>query len=249
MSDNTLAGASSFSVEQLRYLVEVAARPSFRSAANHLHLSSAALTRQMTNLEDRLGVSLFNRTNNGIRLTAAGTEVHQRAVQILREIDRLREAAHDADRAVSGVLSIACYPVHVERILGRTIGTFRRQFPHVRFDLSQMRDDRRRTWGDVLFEELRSGEVDLAMGPPHHYKGVTGMRMYDARIVALVPDGDPYRTAGSIPIRALQNRPLLMAPEGFFSRERVSTEAHAAGFEINVVAHSSSPAALLAGVS
>lgn len=245
MSDRATLGAQGLTFAQLEYLVEVGRGQSFRSAATHLHMSVSNVSRQIANLERLLGVVLFERRPDGVRLTAAGHDVYKEATRILQAVNRIAERGRDADRSIQGVVSIACYPVHVERLLGRVIGTFRRKFPQVRIDLSQMRDDRRRTWGERLFDEVRKGDVDLAMGPPHATGGLRGMRVYDARIVAMVPDDDPYRFAKSMPIHAFEKRPVLIAPNEFFSRERVSTEARVAGFELDVAAQSSSPTALL----
>jgi DNA-binding transcriptional LysR family regulator len=69
---------------------------------------------------------------------------------VINSIDRLEEFAQNLAAGQDGTVSIACYPVHIERFLGRVIGSFRLDHPRVRFDLTRLRDDRRRGLGRSL---------------------------------------------------------------------------------------------------
>ena len=219
-----------------------------RRASERLHITPQAVGAQVKKLEQELGVVLFERGRGGSRLTSAGGEILEHARRILKSSTRLIEFAEGVTLGDAGSLSIACYPVHVERMLGSVLGKFHAKLPQVRIDLSQMRDDRRRGWGTSLFEELRDGQVDVAIGPKHDGPeyGLTGCQLYIARIVALVPENHAFRHSGSIPVAELAQQPLLIAPDGFFSRQRVSQAAREAGFELTVAFQSSNPPALLA---
>lgn len=247
MSDTSEFPQPKLKLESVHLFVRTANESSFRKAADKLNMSPAAVKEHVDNLERDLGITLFERSRTGIRLTRAGQEILQQADQILRASNRLTEYAKGLGDGSSGTVSIACYPVHVERFLGNVMGDFAKEHPGVRIDLSQMRDDRRRTWGRSLFEELRDGHVDLAIGPPHVQSGLglDGFKIYIARIVALLPDSDDDRGSKSIPISMLKGKPLLIAPEGFFSRERVTQAARESGFELTVALQSSNPPALL----
>jgi len=228
----------------------VAARePSLRAAAEKLHVSVPALSGRLRQLSKDLGeVSLMESDRTGTKLTAVGREVLAYAERLLKSARRLEEFAAGVVVGAEGSVSIACYPVHVERILGEAIARFRKSYPEIRLDFSQMRDDRRRTWGRTLFEELRDGDVDLAVGPPHvgDEYGLDGFRLYLAKIVALVPDGHPFRNSPEIPIAELRHSNLLIAPEGYFSRERVQEAARDAAVSLTVKVDSANPPALLA---
>ncbi|MGV8896345.1 MAG: LysR family transcriptional regulator [Rhodoglobus sp.] len=232
----------------LHSFVAAAGAKSIREAAVQLNLSAPALNDRLRQLEKDLGVKLLESSNTGTKLSVVGREVLDYAQRVLKSHGRLSEFAKGAKNGTLGSLSIACYPVHVERLLGNVLGQYVIDHPGIRVDLSQMRDDRRRTWGRSLFEELRDGDVDLAIGPPHvgDEYGLSGFRLYAARIVAMLPDQHQLRREPSIQISALRGLPLLIAPEGFFSRERVREAARDAGFALSVMAQSSNPPALLA---
>jgi LysR family transcriptional regulator, hydrogen peroxide-inducible genes activator len=232
-------------VEQIRYFLELARTSSQRKAAEALGTTQPNLGNKVRELEKALGMTLVSTTKRGTELTDQGRQLVERAEAFIKEYNRLVLHARNLRGGETGVLSIACYPVHVERFLSRVIGRFRREHPNVELDLTQMRDDRRRAWGRTLFDELVEGEVELAMGPPHISLGLSGIKAYDARLVAMVDDAHTHRHEETIPITELKGENLLIAPEQYFSRERVSAAAEEAGFSIHVSAQSSSPTALL----
>jgi DNA-binding transcriptional LysR family regulator len=232
-------------IQRLQCFVEAAEQQSFRRAAEALHLTQPALSQHIQMLEKSLHVSLFERSAKGTHLTPFGQQLLIRAKAVMNSIDRLEEFAQNLAAGQDGTISIACYPVHVERFLGGVIGSFRRDYPRVRFDLTRLRDDRRRGLGRSLLEELRDGDVDLAMAPPDPKMDLGGVKVYDAKILALVPDTDPRRHQPTIPIADLRDRPVLIAPPRYFSRQAVEAIARKAGFSLRVEADSSTPSALL----
>ncbi|MDN6716891.1 MAG: LysR family transcriptional regulator, partial [Lacticaseibacillus paracasei] len=89
----------------LRYLVAIADAGTITAAANAIHISQPALSRQMQELETELGTKLFNRKSRAISLTANGTYLVNRARQILTLTDAAVADIVD-DHAVSGTLAI-----------------------------------------------------------------------------------------------------------------------------------------------
>jgi DNA-binding transcriptional LysR family regulator len=232
-------------VQRLQCFVEAAEQQSFRRAADALNVTQPALSQHIQVLERILRVSLFERSAKGVRLTPMGQQLVARARVVLNSVERLEEFADNLAAGQDGTISIACYPVHIERFLGSVIGAFRRDYPRVRLDLTRLRDDRRRGLGRSLLEELRDGEVDLAMAPRDPKLSLEGIKVYDAKILALVPDSDPYRHRPTIPVDSLKGRPVLIAPPKYFSRRSVENLARESGFDLQVEADSSTPSALL----
>jgi DNA-binding transcriptional LysR family regulator len=75
-------------LRQLRHFTAVASHGNFSRAAKALHLSPAALSRQVKGLEDELGVALFKRESNRISLTHSGQIFFQEASEILARVDK-----------------------------------------------------------------------------------------------------------------------------------------------------------------
>src|SRR5216684_3334081 len=74
-------------LRHLRYFAAVAAHGSFSRAANQLHLTQPALSRQVKSLEDEIGVALIVRGQNTISLTLAGEDFYEEAKDILARVD------------------------------------------------------------------------------------------------------------------------------------------------------------------
>ena len=98
------------SLRQLQYAVAVADTLSFRAAAERCHVAQPSLSAQLAQLEDALGVRLFERDRRRVLPTAAGRDLVDRARRVLREADDLVEAARRARDPLSGRLTIGVIP-------------------------------------------------------------------------------------------------------------------------------------------
>ncbi len=87
------------SLTQITYFVAVAEEQHVSRAARRLHISQPPLSRQIRNLEDELGATLFRRTPRGMELLPAGARFLAHARSILAEVDAAREAVVGTTRA------------------------------------------------------------------------------------------------------------------------------------------------------
>lgn len=234
------------SFQNLEILALVDQCGSFTSAAKVVSLSTPSVRDHIAALEQALGAPLVDRTPRGTLLTPQGRQVLKRGREIIESAERLQEFCLAAASASGGVLSIACYPVHLERFLAAVLGEFRQLMPDVKLDLTRVRDDRRRNLGRSLFDEMRHGDVELAMGPPQPTRDLSGIHLYDAKIVLMLPNEDLNRHRSSVSVRVLKGRPVLAAPRDYFSREKVVQACKAEGFDLIVEIESASPPALIA---
>jgi len=94
-----------FTLRQLQYVVAVADELSFRRAAERCHVSQPSLSAQLAQLEDALGVRLFERDRRKVILTAAGGDLVARARRLLVDADDLVAAGRRASDPLSGALN------------------------------------------------------------------------------------------------------------------------------------------------
>jgi LysR family hydrogen peroxide-inducible transcriptional activator len=99
-----------FSLRQLQYCVAVAEQLSFRKAAGQCRVSQPSLSAQLAQLEEMLGVRLFERNKKRVLLTAAGRELVERAERLLVEAADLAEAAKRVGDPLAGTLRIGVIP-------------------------------------------------------------------------------------------------------------------------------------------
>lgn len=141
----------------LRHFLKVVERRTITGAADALNISQPALTRSIRQLEQIIGVSLFERLPTGVALTRQGEVLARRAKLMELEYRHALAEITALDQGLAGVLRIGAGPVWITTILPKVISDFHQQFPKVKIQL---------TSGviDTLFPSLLEGETDLVCG-------------------------------------------------------------------------------------
>ncbi len=119
----------------LRYFLTVAREQTISGAAQTLHLSQPTLSRQMLDLEEELGVTLFLRGNRKITLTEEGMLLRKRAEQISDLVRKTEEDLAAAEDAVRGTICIGAGESHTFRTLAKSIRELLTDQPGIRIDL------------------------------------------------------------------------------------------------------------------
>lgn len=147
-----LSGLIMDTTSRLLMLLEVVERGSFAKAAETRNIDRSVISKQISRLEDDLGVRLLNRTTRSFSLTAAGAEMIKKAAELrelLSETVRLAENYHQEPR---GVLKITSSTIIGRRYLQPVINDFQKRFPQVEVELRL----------DDKFVDLVSEGFDLA---------------------------------------------------------------------------------------
>ncbi|MFC0599040.1 LysR family transcriptional regulator [Streptomyces palmae] len=191
----------------LRSFVAVAEEGSLTRAAERLYVSQPALTKQIRQLEGRLGVPLFTRSRAGMALTEPGRTLAQRAPALLAEWDRtLRETRGAADRAAR-VLRVGFLASAANEATSRIVAEFGRRRPGWRVEMRQA------AWSDPS-AGLAEGDVDVAL-LRLPFPGQQALRVEvlfsEDRWIAL-PAGHPLAGRELIAFRELWDEPFVAAP-------------------------------------
>lgn len=173
-------------LRQMRYFLTVAEEGQITAAAKKLHMEQPPLSRQIRQIEEELGVVLFDRSGKRLRLTPAGERLRDRAAGLLLQLEETMTEVRELDDGVRGVLSVGAV-VSCTSLLPGPLSRFRALYPQVRFKLSE---------GDhhLLGERLDRREIELAVARlPFEAPG--GAERYAIKtlpsdpIVALLPAG------------------------------------------------------------
>ena len=119
----------------LRSFLAVAREQSISGAARVLHITQPSLSRQIMDLEDEMGVKLFERGNRKITLTRQGVFLHKRAGQIMELVQKTREEMAVAEEEVSGSIHIGAGETRAFRALAASVHALIAQYPAVHFHL------------------------------------------------------------------------------------------------------------------
>ena len=141
-------------IDDIDAFVAVIRCQSISHAAESLDLTQPAITRRVQNFEQALGVELFDRNTKPLKPTAMGTQVYQKCLAILREMDSLRELVA-SDTPPSGLLRLGVPQTIGDVVLLDALKHMRGQFPDLRAQVVT-------GWGSHLIGKIENGELDAA---------------------------------------------------------------------------------------
>ncbi|TIM31635.1 MAG: LysR family transcriptional regulator [Mesorhizobium sp.] len=175
-------------LRHLRYAVAAAHYGSFRRAAEALGIKQSSLSRRIRQMEDRLGVSVFERSSSGVRLTTAGNEILRTSQHLVDGLEHMVASAKAAGRGEAGQLSFGFYTSLSAGNLRASLMEHARRFPEVEIRMVEAARAN-------LFASLRHGQLDIAIitGEPAAREG-EAMALWSERIMVALPESHPLAT-------------------------------------------------------
>lgn len=204
-------------LRQLEYMVAVAEHGTFGAAADAVHVSQPAMSSQIAELEQRLGVALFERDRNGARLTVDGEAVLEAARAVLVELDHLVETAEVRTGDLVGPLTIGVIPTMAPYLLPTVVRETRRRYPLAELTLVESKTA-------DLVDAVESGAIHvglLATPVPEVGPGIASVELARDPFVLALPEGHPYAGRARLPQGALASIPMLLLEEGHCLRSHV----------------------------
>ena len=200
---------------QLQVFEAVARHLSFTHAAEELFLTQPAVSMQVKQLENVVGIPLYEQLGKSIHLTEAGKLMLRYSTEIRNQVNEAEKELDDLKGTEGGLLQIAVAST-VNNFAARLLSEFCQQYPRIRvsFDVTNRA---------TLLKKLEANESDLAlMGSPPDEMELIGEPFMDNPLVIIAPPNHPLVGEKDIPLRKLKNDPLLMREVG--SGTRVAME-------------------------
>jgi DNA-binding transcriptional LysR family regulator len=209
--------------KQLRSFIEVVRQGGFTQAARTLHVSQSAVSKQVAQLEQSLGVVLLDREASQIRPTAAGNVVLQRAEEmlllrkgLLRELDDLSDLAR-------GDLRLGLPMLGGETLFAELFAEYRRRYPNINIQLLE--------GGSLTIEQaIMSGELEVGGSLTPDDPTFAYQPFCDESLDVLLPSGHPLAENGEIELAELADTPFLMYQRSFVLNNRLIQACQQVGF-------------------
>ena len=175
----------SIEIKHLRYAEAAERCGSFRKAADLLALKQSNLSRRIRHLEEQLGVALFERTNGGVRPTAAGRDFVNGVRRVLNDLQIVVDGAKAVGRGEAGYLTIGFYTSLSAGNLRASLVEYGRRFPQV--EIKTIEGSRTR-----LFDGIQNSMIDIAIvtGEPASDCN-RAMVLWSERIIVALPEDHP----------------------------------------------------------
>jgi LysR family hydrogen peroxide-inducible transcriptional activator len=212
-------------LRQLRYFASLARHRHFGRAAESCRVTQPALSMQIRELEEEIGVELVERRTGEIALTATGTEVARRAERILASAQNLVDFARHRE-ILAGPLKLGVIPTLAPYLLPKLLPRLQSTYRSLELQL-------RETQTASLLDELISGDLDCAMlALPIDHADVDTFPLFKDRFLLAMPAGEPKPRR---PLKAddVDQHRLILLEEGHCLRDQAlafcSGRSHDAG--------------------
>jgi len=192
-------------LRHLRYFVAVAEALNFTKASARLRVAQPALSRQMTDLEDEIGVDLMKRSPRGVTLTAEGKLFLDEVRELLKRADESVEKVRALARGEYGELHVGYAPSPTVEILPPALAAFQKTVPRVKVLLHDLASDE-------LIAGLQNGRLELAImvQPAGLTTGIQFEVMRTYPLCVAMTAVHPFARMKSIPLEQLATEPLVV---------------------------------------
>jgi LysR family transcriptional regulator, carnitine catabolism transcriptional activator len=191
-------------LRHLEAFVAIAAAGNFTRAAAVLHISQPALTVQIRQLEENIGVKLLDRNTRTVKLTRIGQQLAPVIARVLRDIEAVLHDAHEMAAGVRGTVTVAALPSVCSTILPRIIAAFRQDHPGISVVLKDAVSPK-------VLAMVKSGEVDFGVGSFTDVDaGIQVTPLFTDHMKLVVPRDCPLARKRAIQLKHLVGLPLIL---------------------------------------
>lgn len=176
----------------------------FLTVVREVHITQPTLSRQLSQMEEEVGVKLFHRGTRRITLTNEGILLRRRAEEILQLVDKTEKELIEQEEQVEGKISIDCGEIAAVQVLPELIKTFREKYPRVTFDIFTAA-------ADLVKEQMDRGLLDIGL-----LLEPVDMEKYDfirpevkEKWVVLMRSDSPLAEKRSVTAKDLSELPLM----------------------------------------
>ena len=226
---------------QLRYFVKIVEAGSFSRAATTIHVAQPALSQQIAELEERLGVKLLQRSARGVTPTAAGEVLLREASAILHQLDQLPGIVRSSSGEPEGAVSLGLAYSLANSLIGPLVRRVQTSLPKVKLKLSDAASR-------ALEEGVAANSLDMAVVYEDELVSAFSRRPIFRQRMYLIGSEPAFNNTASVSIDDIAKLPLVLPglPNG--RRSLIDRAFAERGFLPNIVAEAETLSSELSAV-
>jgi DNA-binding transcriptional LysR family regulator len=218
---------------QLLLLIALDDYRNIHRAADELHMTQPAASKQIKDLEEMLNVRLFDRLPRGMEPTIYGETMIRHARMALTSLSLAHDDISALKAGLAGQVEVGVIMTPAMALLPRAIARIKEQAPLLRIGV-QLEPS------NVLMDQLKRGTLDFMIGRILEKEGSTGLvyeELTDEPACAVVRPGHPLLERKDLQLKDLAERPWILPPHGSIMRHRFDMMFRRAGLQppVNVV--------------
>lgn len=195
-------------LRDLEYIVALDKTRHFGQASALCHVSQPTLSAQVKKLEDYLGVTIFERDNKNVMVTAQGRSIVEKAREIVEAADHLKDMARNMQAPEQRPLMLGAFPTLAPFLFPLAVPSLRRSFPKMQVFLTEEKTEN-------LIRQLKDGNIDAALlALPVREDGLEHAVLFTEPFYAALPADHPLAKQKIVPLRELADEDLLLLEEG-----------------------------------
>ena len=230
-------------LRQMRYFDALAAARHFGRAADLVHVSQPALSAQIMEMEEHLGVKIVERARGNTILTRKGTEILAHIRAILIEVERLEQTARRGEGILEGLMRIGIIPTVAPYLVPQLVPHLRRAYPAIEIELREAVTDR-------LVADLAEGRLDVVIAAlPIENEAIATRFLFQDRFFMAMAENDSDVLMSPLTESQVDMERLLLLEEGHCLRDQALAVCGTAGKRSLVNFGATSMATLLQMVS
>jgi LysR family cys regulon transcriptional activator len=219
-------------LQQLRYVRETVRQGlNLTTAANALHTSQPGVSKQIRELEQELGVEVFERRGKRfVALTEPGTQIVEIVERVLQELDNLKRVGREFGAEDAGSLTVATTHTQARYSLPPVVAEFRGRYPKVHLSLLQGNPT-------AIAQMVTRGEADLAIATEalDNFPELLALPGYQWQHCVVVPPEHPLAEVERLSLEDLARFPIITYSAEFAGRSHINEAFAAKGLPVDVV--------------
>ncbi len=202
-------------ITQLKYLLAVAKHQNFTKAAKEVHATQPTLSMQIKNLEEELGIKIFDRSKTPLRVTPIGQKIVEQAKKILIENSKIEEIVKNEKGFIGGEFKLGIIPTLSSTLLPVFLKDFLKKYPQVQLKIYEYNTQE-------IIDLLKEEELDAGLlATPLEDSKIKELPLYNEPFIAFIPEGHRLYGKEKLVDQDLAVDDILLLEEGHCFRDNI----------------------------